>query len=1029
MLGKGSRKWLREYVHEHKGVTLRPQHVQRAYEFHQVRVLDYGQNQVYTVDVHNALSDLILFCVNDFEKLRSKSRSILLDSVKRWPQSIDFTITSMCNVLNNSDSSSESVTGALDVMKDYSVVTWVTRKYHRLQQWIESVCVNSQQHQDDKVQLLIQQVFTAYYPNISPISISMPAVNTELLDKLIPQSMLTNNQLTQQHVDKRNSLIKHNSDSMLNTYKHTVEYLLSESSASASASHWRYSLMCSAVLYAIMNSQHFTHTILQQQYNQIAIFYAQSLASEFIPLRRIGLTVLCKILALHSDSKLSIQYNQSNNIPADNVTAVQHVTPIANHSELSSLKLNDYSFSGWLPGNEAQVRHVSTQYSTNDSTIQINGVLPSNKSVWSAPHGLGLTDATLQFIGTIIRDNIVSIIDFIVSNHSTLQHDDSKQGAAGAGESISNLVYRHCGNISSWPFTRISNESKALDPTHISLIRAIVQIYPDMIDANGVIEKQLHRIISVGNEQDKQCSSAEIIAGIIMGVRNWPIKQQHDVLQRCTEWLNVALNTQADSVSHYTDALRYAITNTDPRRLSIINKYIIELALGNTPLNTNTVSSISTVPPSTQYKRLKFLLPFIIEYSTRSAELSAYILKHIQQQNLLYHPYKQIREQIGWLLHALYINLSKLQLSDQQSSTTLTYAYTRDQTAQQFINYSIDELNKYNHIYNDNVSNNNNNSTPLSIMNGDVDQSTDSTHSKLLIETVLYWVMRTVVTSSVIWFVPLYRLLPYILQAQRHTDIEIQAIAKAASNLLSFAPLPFIQLQSIDGTQTVVQPAIVLINELIDSMHNNSNNWRYKVSVLKFLQILIPRHSISIAQNPSCMQRLQSTLCDTLLLDHAIEVREECGKTLSNYLISTRIDVVNDSTQNHDDDITMYGDVSYVKQLHLSSNEIQLCDKFNKLFKTNKNKSDWVIRRHAGVLGISSIILIYPHTLPSEVPQLLYQLSSAVNGPMPIGGVAKQLFIDFVRTHTDEWPLFKTQFTEEQLDAVNQVSAAPTYFA
>lgn len=49
--------------------------------------------------------------------------------------------------------------------------------------------------------------------------------------------------------------------------------------------------------------------------------------------------------------------------------------------------------------------------------------------------------------------------------------------------------------------------------------------------------------------------------------------------------------------------------------------------------------------------------------------------------------------------------------------------------------------------------------------------------------------------------------------------------------------------------------------------------------------------------------------------------------------------------------------------------------------------------------------------------------------PEPIKTPLSKLFSEFRRTHKDSWEAQRLLFTEEELDALNSVQMAPTYFA
>lgn len=87
-------------------------------------------------------------------------------------------------------------------------------------------------------------------------------------------------------------------------------------------------------------------------------------------------------------------------------------------------------------------------------------------------------------------------------------------------------------------------------------------------------------------------------------------------------------------------------------------------------------------------------------------------------------------------------------------------------------------------------------------------------------------------------------------------------------------------------------------------------------------------------------------------------------------------------------------------------------------------------RRHAGVLGLSSLVTSHPYDVPAYLPRTLSRLSRFHLGdPRPIGEGVKHVLADFMRTHKDNWREFKQRFTAAELDDLAAATFAPTYFA
>ncbi|KAF3842217.1 hypothetical protein F7725_024168 [Dissostichus mawsoni] len=84
-----------------------------------------------------------------------------------------------------------------------------------------------------------------------------------------------------------------------------------------------------------------------------------------------------------------------------------------------------------------------------------------------------------------------------------------------------------------------------------------------------------------------------------------------------------------------------------------------------------------------------------------------------------------------------------------------------------------------------------------------------------------------------------------------------------------------------------------------------------------------------------------------------------------------------------------------------------------------------LMRRHAGVLGLSACILSSPYDVPTWMPQLLMDLSAHLNDTQPIEMTVKKTLSNFRRTHHDNWQQHKQQFTDDQLLVLTDLLVSP----
>uniref|UniRef100_A0A8B9PYW3 Proteasome activator subunit 4 n=1 Tax=Apteryx owenii TaxID=8824 RepID=A0A8B9PYW3_APTOW len=192
-----------------------------------------------------------------------------------------------------------------------------------------------------------------------------------------------------------------------------------------------------------------------------------------------------------------------------------------------------------------------------------------------------------------------------------------------------------------------------------------------------------------------------------------------------------------------------------------------------------------------------------------------------------------------------------------------------------------------------------------------------------------------------------------------------------------------------------------------------SNSWHARYTILTYLQTLVFYNLFIFLNNEAAVNDIR-WLVIKLLEDEQLEVREMAATTLSGLLQCSFL--------------TMDGPM----QTHFE----QLC----KMRLPKKRKRDLgsvvdtipsgdLVKRHAGVLGLSACILSSPYDVPTWMPQLLMDLSAHLNDPQPIEMTVKKTLSNFRRTHHDNWQEHKQQFTDDQLLVLTDLLVSPCYYA
>jgi len=89
------------------------------------------------------------------------------------------------------------------------------------------------------------------------------------------------------------------------------------------------------------------------------------------------------------------------------------------------------------------------------------------------------------------------------------------------------------------------------------------------------------------------------------------------------------------------------------------------------------------------------------------------------------------------------------------------------------------------------------------------------------------------------------------------------------------------------------------------------------------------------------------------------------------------------------------------------------------------------IRQQKSVFLLCAVVMANPYSLPSYVPDALAALSKhsfEQRAALNVREMVKQTFADFRKTHQDRWDEHRQQFTQEQLEALEDVVSIPHYY-
>eukprot|EP01117_Protostelium_nocturnum_P014203 TRINITY_DN5382_c0_g1_i1.p1 TRINITY_DN5382_c0_g1~~TRINITY_DN5382_c0_g1_i1.p1 ORF type:complete len:1737 (-),score=731.81 TRINITY_DN5382_c0_g1_i1:169-5379(-) len=206
-------------------------------------------------------------------------------------------------------------------------------------------------------------------------------------------------------------------------------------------------------------------------------------------------------------------------------------------------------------------------------------------------------------------------------------------------------------------------------------------------------------------------------------------------------------------------------------------------------------------------------------------------------------------------------------------------------------------------------------------------------------------------------------------------------------------------------SQIIISPLqLDFVLSSVERVSKENPNWNVRKTILPFLQILAFNHRFEM-QNDRSNKIIQ--LITSLLSDPQIEVRELAKGSFASFIRGTQ------TQENFIEIFTKLSRTSIKKDVNMDA----------------ETASSNLIARHAGVLGLSALVLSCPYDVPKWMPELLSDLSTHINDPMPLKETVRSTFAEFWRTHLDEWEVnFKDRFTQNQLDNISGTQHTQNYY-
>ncbi|XP_041818516.1 proteasome activator complex subunit 4B [Chelmon rostratus] len=356
----------------------------------------------------------------------------------------------------------------------------------------------------------------------------------------------------------------------------------------------------------------------------------------------------------------------------------------------------------------------------------------------------------------------------------------------------------------------------------------------------------------------------------------------------------------------------------------------------------------------------------------RVSELLHRLLAYLEPK--LTQVYKNVRERIGSVLTYIFMIDVALPNTLPTSSPHVAEFVTR---VLERLKPLTSEPEIHNHVHEENT------------------QETDErTQAVKLLKTVLKWLMASAGRTFTTPVQQQLQLLPLLFKiAPVEIDENYDEMKQDARTCLSLM------------SQGLLYPEhIPLVLAALEEMAG-SRSWHARFSVLTYLQIMVFYNLFTLLSVPAEVLGFRKLVMQ-LLLDEQLEVRDMAGTTLSGLL----------QCQFFPLDSSLQTQLQTLSQTRLPKARGELA-------------STDLVRRHAGVLGLSACILSSPYDVPGWMPQILMDLSDHLNDPQPIEMTVKRTLSEFRRTHHDNWQEHRQCFTDDQLLVLTDLLVSPCYYA
>jgi proteasome activator subunit 4 len=477
-------------------------------------------------------------------------------------------------------------------------------------------------------------------------------------------------------------------------------------------------------------------------------------------------------------------------------------------------------------------------------------------------------------------------------------------------------------------------QEDAFSGTNARLYKSIFGMFLDEPLETAKVE--IERLCSQVDQKNQQRAAAELVAGIIRGSKHWSL----DKTEALWAWLGPLLRKTfaaitPDSLTYWEGMVKFCASQRDPRRLLPLVDVILSAEFDPT-----------SYAAFSEARKLLFVRALLTTMTWRALPKSTELLD-IYFDNL-HHPYKQVREAIGGNINEILqiqwvpsIGSVKELLAFNQSSepnaATIPISI-QDPLLEEKLTKVIENL---------------------KIWRQEIEPTATAGSTKYAnaSKTVLCWLHEALSNWRVAGTYPhILPLLPELFHMQDiNDDHDLQTMASGVLNLIAQTSYPH-----------------TLVPQMVDTFAHiltESNSWHIRMKALPILQVFFFKH-LFLLQSSEVI-RIMDVITD-LLMDTQIEVRQLASVTLSGLVRCSQRDAIHVLKKKYTDLVVNTRIPKRIRQPNGEKAPVP------------EGFQEALLKKHAGVLGLSSLVDAFPYEVPQWMPQVLVLLAGCISEPATI---------------------------------------------